>query len=75
MESMEIRNKIKSAKINNALGLFIVFFGVVIVIATVFTDTFIGQMTNLVAGIILLSIGGGMMLKSKITLKKINQDK
>ena len=75
MESIEIRNKIKSAKINNALGLFIVFFGVVIVIATVFTDSFVGQMTNLVAGIILLSIGGGMMLKSKIVLKKINQDK
>lgn len=75
MESIEIRNKIKSAKINNALGLFILFFGVVIVIATVFTDSFIGQMTNLTAGIIMLSIGGGMMLKSKITIKKINQDK
>ena len=74
MDSNEIRNQTKSAKINNALGMFIVFFGAVIVIATFFTDSFIGQMTNLVAGVILLAIGGGMMLKSKITLKKLNSE-
>ncbi len=64
--------KIKDAEINKALGLFILFFGIVIIFATFFTTTFIGQMTNLVAGIVLSAIGGGMVLKAKLTIKKIN---
>ncbi|MEN8192563.1 MAG: hypothetical protein ABFS12_07075 [Bacteroidota bacterium] len=67
--------KIKSSEINNALGLFIVFFGVVIIIATFFTSSFIGQMTNLVAGIVLSTIGAVMVLKAKLTIKKINNTK
>ncbi len=64
--------QIKSSEINKALGIFILFFGVVIILSTFFTETFIGEMTNLVAGIILSSIGGGMVLKAKSTIKKIN---
>ncbi len=64
--------KIKSAEINKALGLFVLFFGVVIIIATFFTTTFIGQMTNLIAGIVLFLIGGGMVLIAMSTIKKIN---
>jgi len=64
--------KVKNSEINKALGLFILFFGVVIIAATFFTTTFIGQMTNLVAGIILFLIGAGMVIKAKINIKKIN---
>jgi len=62
--------RLKSAEINKALGLFILAFGFVVIFATFFTDTFVGQMTNLIAGFILASIGGGMMLKAKATIKK-----
>ena len=61
----------KNSLINNALGIFIAFFGIVIIISTILTETFIGEMTNLVAGVILLSIGAGMIIKAQIQLKKI----
>lgn len=64
--------KIKSAEINKALGLFVVFFGVVIIGSTYFTTTFIGQMTNLVAGIVLSLIGAGMVIAAILTIKKVN---
>lgn len=64
--------KIKDSEINKALGLFILFFGVVIIAATFFTTTFIGQMTNLIAGIVLSGIGAAMVYKAKLTIKKIN---
>lgn len=65
----EQKDRIKSAKINNVLGLFVLFFGVVIIVAIFFTETFIGRMTNLVAGIILSIIGGAMMIVARRTLK------
>ena len=64
--------KVKNAEINKALGFFILFFGLVIIIATFFTTTFIGQMTNLAAGIVLSAIGAGMVIKSKIQINKID---
>lgn len=67
----EDKAKQKSAQINNALGVFILFFGIVILIATSHTETYIGEMTNLVAGLILCAIGAGMMIKSWVTLKKL----
>ncbi len=62
--------KIKTAQINQALGVFIFTFGVIITIAMAFTETFVQQMTDLVAGLLLMGIGGGMLWKSKRTLKK-----
>lgn len=64
------KEKNKSAQINKVLGLFVLYFGVVIIVATFFTDTFVGQMTNLVAGIILFGIGAGMVLIAKKALRK-----
>ncbi len=64
--------KIKDSEINKALGLFILFFGIVIIGATFFTTSFIGQMTNLVAGIVLSAIGAAMVFKAQLTIKKIN---
>ena len=64
-------DKIKSAKINRVLGMFILFFGIIIFISIAFTETFIGQMTNLVAGAILCIIGAGMIFQSMRTMKKL----
>lgn len=61
---------IKSAQINQALGVFIFIFGIIVTFAMVFTETFIQQMTDLVAGLVLMLIGGGMMWKARSTLKK-----
>ncbi len=69
-----IKEKTKSARINKVLGLFVVYFGIVIICATFFTDTFVGQMTNLFAGIVLLGIGLGMALMAQKTLKKLQEN-
>ena len=70
MSDIDNNAKIKTAQINQALGFFILVFGIIITIAMFFTETFIQQMTDLVAGLVLLAIGGGMMWKAKSTLKK-----
>lgn len=66
--------KIKSSEINSALGLFILFFGFVIITATFFTDTYIGQMTNLIAGIVLSLIGSGMVIMAKRRIKMLKDN-
>jgi len=55
---------IQVGKINRALGLFLLSFAGVVLVAVFFTETTVGKMTNLVAGLILAGIGGAMMLKS-----------
>ena len=50
----------KEAQINFALGLFILFFGLVTIAAMFFSNTIIGRNTCLVAGLVLGTIGGGM---------------
>lgn len=52
-------------QINMALGLFICFFAVVVFISIFLTETFVGKMTNLAAGLIFAVIGIIMILKSK----------
>ncbi|HLT50700.1 MAG TPA: hypothetical protein VKZ93_02020 [Arenibacter sp.] len=36
-----------------------------------YTDTFIEHITDLVAGLLLMSIGGGMIWKAKRTIRKL----
>jgi len=55
---------IQIGKINKALGLFLLCFAGVILVAVFYTDTSIGKMTNLVAGLLLAGIGAVMILKS-----------
>lgn len=50
MNAIERNAKIKTAQINQALGVFIFTFGVIVTIAMVFAETFVQQMTDLVAG-------------------------
>jgi putative Mn2+ efflux pump MntP len=37
----------------------------------IYTETFVEHMTDMVAGLILISIGGGMMWKAKSNIKKL----
>jgi hypothetical protein len=55
----------KMGQINKALGLFICFFGTIVLVSMFFTETFVGKMTNLGAGLILEAIGIIMILRSK----------
>lgn len=75
MNEVKIAEKIKTAQINNALGVFILIFGIIVIIAMAYTDTFAQQMTDLVAGLVLASIGGGMIWKSRRTLQKFKAKK
>jgi len=72
MTTKEQQNKYKSAQINNALGLFVLIFGIIVLFAIFFSNTFAQKMADLVAGLVLCIIGGGMMLKSRKTIKKLN---
>jgi len=53
----EESQKIQMAQINKALAVFLLFFGAVVISAIFFTETFVGKMTNLTAGLILGLIG------------------
>ncbi len=70
MNDAERMARIKTAQINQALGVFIFLFGIIIAVAMVFTETFVQQMTDLVAGLVLMAIGGGMLWKARYTLRK-----
>ena len=70
MENQDTTNKEEAqkaqmAQINRALGVFLLFFGAVIIMAIFFTDTFVGKMTNLTAGLILGLIGTLLFLQTK----------
>jgi len=51
-------------QINSALGIFLVFFGVVVLVSIFFTDTEIGKLTNLGAAVVIGGIGAAMMYKA-----------
>jgi putative Mn2+ efflux pump MntP len=75
MDTTEDREKLKASQINNALGFFILIFGLIVVFAMFFTETFVQKMTDLVAGITLAIIGAGMMWRAKKVIKKLNSKK
>lgn len=61
----EARNQNTMRQINRALGLFICFFGAIVLVSVFFTKTRVGQMTNMTAGLILAAVGILMMFRSK----------
>lgn len=75
MDQLEIKGKIKTAQINQALGFFILFFGVIVSFAMIYSNTAVQQMTSLISGLTLVVIGGAMMWKATSTLKKIQPKK
>jgi len=56
--------KLQQAQINRALGIFMLAFSLIVIISIFFTETFVGKMANLVAGLIMGSIGAAMIFKS-----------
>jgi hypothetical protein len=59
------RTENRVGQINRALGFFICFFSAVVLVSIFLTDTFVGKMTNLVAGLIFGVIGLIMIVTSK----------
>lgn len=53
-----------------ALGLFLGAFGLVLLVAVLFTETTPGKLINLVAAVILIGIGGAMMHTGRKQLKQ-----
>lgn len=60
------QNENRLGQINRALGFFICFFSAVVLVSIFLTETFVGKMTNLVAGLIFAVIGIIMIVKSKV---------
>ena len=71
MDTKEKSAKLKNAQINRALGVFILFFGLVVIVAMAFTDTRVQMITDLIAGLVLSAIGGGMILKSRSIIRSL----
>ena len=55
----------RMSQINLALGVFVCFFSSVVLVSIFFTETFVGKMTNLGAGLIIAAIGIGMIVRSR----------
>ena len=68
-EETQRAHKAQMAQINRALGVFLLFFGAVVISSLLFTETFVGKMTNLVAGLILVLIGAIFILQTKLKRK------
>jgi hypothetical protein len=58
------QRELQQAQINRALGVFLLFFALVIFISCFFTETTVGKLTNLAAGGIIGLIGGLMVCRS-----------
>lgn len=65
-QTEKVQTQHTMGQINRALGLFICFFGAIVLVSMFFTETFVGKMTNLGAGLILIAIGIIMILRSKV---------
>lgn len=74
MDDKDITNKedfqkAQMAQINKALAVFLLFFSGVIIVAVFFTETFVGKMTNLTAGLILGLTGAILIIQTKRSRK------
>jgi len=57
--------KLTEAQIHTALGAFLLFFAMTVIVSIFFTDTTVGKLTNLGAGAIIGAIGGVMILMGR----------
>uniref|UniRef100_UPI00123D0917 manganese efflux pump n=1 Tax=Arenibacter lacus TaxID=2608629 RepID=UPI00123D0917 len=67
--------RIKEAQMNNAIGVFILVFGIVILFGMLYTETFVQHMTDLVAGVLLMLIGGLMIWRARKKLNSLRKNK
>jgi len=65
----ERQNKLQEAQINRALGVFMLFFALIIFVSIFFTQTTVGKLTNLAAGGIIGLIGGIMVYRSRASVR------
>lgn len=72
MDTMEKKTRLKNLQINNALGVFMFLFGLVVLFSTSLSETPLQRMTNLTAAFLLIGIGAGMVWYAKKTIKKYN---
>lgn len=72
MDNSEKKTRLKNLQINNALGVFIFLFGWVVMFSTSLSETLTQKMTNAIAAVILIVIGGAMILYARRTIKKHN---
>jgi hypothetical protein len=63
------QRQLREAQINHALGVFTLFFGLVIWVAIPFTGTTIGKLTNLAAGGVIGLIGAFLMYRARCVKK------
>ena len=52
-------------KINRALGLFLLCFGLIILVAVFFTETPAGKIANAAAGLLIVAIGLAMIYRCR----------
>jgi len=62
-ENQDEARTLHDSQINKALGSFLLFFALVVLMSILFTDTGIGKLTNLGAGVVIGGIGGAMLCK------------
>ncbi len=62
-ENQDQARTLHDAQIHKALGSFLLFFAVVVLVSIFLTDTGIGKLTNLGAGAVIGGIGGAMFVK------------
>lgn len=70
MNAIEKQGKLKTCQINNALGFFMLLFGFIVVFSVSLSETFTQKMTNIIAGGVIVCIGGGMMWNARRLIKK-----
>jgi len=58
-------HNVSLGKIYIAMGCFLLFFSLVVLLSIFFTDTFIGKITNLGAGLILMIVSGFMAISGR----------
>ena len=64
---------LQTAQINKALGLFLLLFALVLLVAIFFTDTTVGRLTNLAAAVVIGGIGGVMFFCGLRAIRRASQ--
>jgi predicted phage tail protein len=65
-ENARLQSRQIAGRINWALGLFLLFFGLVVLSAVFFTPGVAGKLTNALCAAILTSVGVGMIARSRV---------
>ena len=56
------------------MGLFLSIFGIIMIFAVIFPEDLQGKLTNLSAGIVLLAIGVGSIIRGRLQSNKLKKE-